>query len=178
MSMLRHMRDTGSQRPVTLLFANKTESDIVFHDELAKMQAAQQPPLRVVHIISRPDESCTKERGHIDVEKLDRWLGDDLTGKGYYICGPASLTKQVAKALRQCKVPQDRMHAESFSLLEDTAPVTWRSVQRSWATVVMVCVTLVLVVVAAVMRADGTTSPDDHGEHSPAKSAHSHSNHE
>ena len=72
MSMLRHMRDTGSQRPVTLLYSNKTESDIVFRDELAEMQAAQQPPLCVVHVISRPGDSSPEERGHLDEEKLDR----------------------------------------------------------------------------------------------------------
>ena len=185
MSMLRHLRDTESQRPVTLLYANKTEEDIVFRDELAEMQAARQPPLRVVHVISRSDESCREERGHIDEEKLGRLLGEDLTGKGFYVCGPAALTKQVVAALRQQKVPLHCIHAESFSLLEDTAPTSSRSVQRKRATVVTVFVTLLLVVAVATMRYGGTSSPvghghsggHGHGEPSPSESPHAEPSH-
>jgi len=163
MSMLRHMRDTGSQRPVTLLYGNRTESDIVFRAELAAMQAAQQPPLRVVHVISRPDESCSEEQGHIDAAKLERLLGEDLSGTGFYVCGPAALSKQVAAVLRQRKVPLQRIHAESFSLLEDTAPTSSRSIQRKRATLVTVFVTLMLAVAVAAMRYGGTASPGGHG---------------
>ena len=38
MSMLRHIRDTRAERTVTLLYANTSESDIVFRDELAEME--------------------------------------------------------------------------------------------------------------------------------------------
>lgn len=168
--MLRHMRDTGSQRPVTLLYSNKTESDIVFRDELAEMQAAQQPPLRIVHVISRPGDSSPEERGHLDGEKLDRLLGEEFRDKGFYLCGPAALTKQVIAALRQRKVPRHCIHAESFSLLEDTSPNSSRSVRRRRATVVSAFVALFLIVVIAAMRAGGVSSSGGHGH-----DAHSHS---
>lgn len=163
MSMLRHMRDTGSQRAVTLLYGNTTESDIVFPAELAEIVTVSQPPLRVVHVISRPDESCSEEQGHIDAAKLERLLGEDLSGTGFYVCGPAAMSKQVAAVLRQRKVPLQRIHAESFSLLEDTAPTSSRSIQRKRATVITVFVTLTLAVAVAAMRSGGTASPGGHG---------------
>ena len=42
MSNLRHMRDTQADRRVLLLYANRTESDIVFREELARMEAGDQ----------------------------------------------------------------------------------------------------------------------------------------
>ena len=77
MSNLRHMRDTQAERRVLLLYSNKTESDIVFREELARMEeeAGRGPELQVVHVLSRPGEAWSGEKGHLDREKLARLCG-------------------------------------------------------------------------------------------------------
>jgi NAD(P)H-flavin reductase len=61
MSMLRYLRDTGDRRPVVLLCGNKTARDILFASELEQLPSH----LRVVHVLSRPDETWAGPSGHI-----------------------------------------------------------------------------------------------------------------
>lgn len=166
MSMLRHMRDMGDQRPVTLIYGNKTEADIVFHSELTEMRSTQKPKLRLEHVLSTPGETWSGECGHIDGILLNRLLGGDLMKTGFYVCGPAAMSVQVVNALRNLKVRRRNIHTESFSLTEDTAPTSSRSVWRKLATALIVALTLALIVAIAVMRAGGATKPGDAHEHS------------
>ena len=172
MSMLRHMRDTGDRRPVTLIYGNKTEADIVFRSELDDMQSTQKPTLRVEHVLSAPDEPWPGENGHVDGKLLNRLLGGDLMKTGFYVCGPAAMTGQVVTALQHQQVPHRNLHTESFSLTEDTAPTSARSIVRKWVTALTVVLAVILVIAAAGKRAGGTEEAGDSHEHS-----HSHGDH-
>ncbi len=172
MSMLRYMRDIGDRRPVTLIYGNKTEADIVFRSELDDMQTTQKPTLRVEHVLSAADEPWPGESGHIDGKMLNRLLGGDLMKTGFYVCGPAAMTDQVVTALRHQKVPRHRLHAESFSLTEDTAPTSARSVFRKWMTAILVVTMVAVTVTMAGIRAGGSEATGDGHGHS-----HSHVDH-
>ena len=115
MSMLRHMRDTQSKRRVLLLYANKTETDIVFRGELASMEAGECIGLKVVHILSQPGDSWSGETGHVDRDKLSSLCGNNV-GKAFYVCGPRAMTEEVIKNLRNLGVADTRIHTERFSL--------------------------------------------------------------
>ncbi|EMI29068.1 ferredoxin reductase family protein [Rhodopirellula europaea] len=171
MSMLRHMRDTGSQKHVRFLFANKTAADIVFADELAQMQATQSPPLTLTHVLSNADESWSGERGHIDAEKIERLLGEIESTTGVYVCGPAAMTKQVIEGLQDRGVSHRQIHTESFSLAHDTAPTSAGSLWRRRLTVATALMVVVLVGAVALWRADGASAGNGH-QHSHG---HSHS---
>ncbi len=114
-SMLRHMRDTGGDLGVLLLYGNRTEEDIAFRDELEHMADGGHPRLTVVHVLSRPDASWTGEAGHIDRTTITRWCGEDLRGKAFYICGPPPMMAAVTGALRGLGVPPARIHSERFA---------------------------------------------------------------
>jgi len=116
MSMLRHMRDTKSTLPVLLIYANKQE--IVFHEELLEMERGQHPRLKVVNVLSHPSADWKGERGHVDSEKLDRYLGHQLKGKSFYLSGPAGLVELFTKELQRLKIPKSKIHIEIFSFLD------------------------------------------------------------
>jgi ferredoxin-NADP reductase len=116
MSMLRHMRSTGADKRVLLIYGNRTQKDIAFHDELAAMQAGEHPELTVVHVLSEPDETWQGETGLLDRERLGRLCGPDLAGKSFYVCGPPPMSASVLRALRDLGVPASRMHHEHFAL--------------------------------------------------------------
>lgn len=116
MSMLRHMRDTGSKREVLLLYACRTEGDIVFREELDEMSAADScPGLTVVHILSRPDESWEGETGYIDRDKMERLAGG-VSDTAFYICGPPPMMEMVEDMLTDMGAGKDDLHMERFSL--------------------------------------------------------------
>jgi len=109
MSMLRHMRDTGATNNVVLIYANKTERDIVFKSELDAMLHAQIPPLKMVHVLSRPDESWQGERGHINETIIQRYCTHTLQSAAFYFCGPAGMIESVKKTLIKLHVPRSRI---------------------------------------------------------------------
>ncbi|MBN2586408.1 MAG: ferredoxin reductase family protein [Candidatus Fermentibacteraceae bacterium] len=116
MSMLRHMRDSGSEQKVLLLYANRTESDIAFLDELESMASGEGGPmLEIVHVLSRPDPSWGGETGYLDRVRLERLVGDP-EGSEFYVCGPPPMMKIAEKSLKDMGAGKDRIHVERFSL--------------------------------------------------------------
>lgn len=116
MSNLRHMRDTKAERRVLLLYANRDEPDIIFREELARMEAEGRPDLKVVHILSRPGAAWQGERGHLDREKLARLGGDRLATSAFWLCCPPPMIKSTVAILRELGVPYGRITYEFFSL--------------------------------------------------------------
>jgi len=118
MAMLRHMRDTGSAKRVTLLYGNPDRSSIVFHDELGEIERGGHPALKVVHVLESPGEEWTGESGYIDSEKIVKYCGRDLSGKAFYIVGPPVLIEKTVGGLRALGVPDARIRLEIFSFLD------------------------------------------------------------
>ncbi|MFZ7110665.1 MAG: ferric reductase-like transmembrane domain-containing protein [Desulfatiglandales bacterium] len=118
MSMLRHMRDTRDSRAVLLFYANPDEDRIVFHQELMEIEKGGHPLLKVVHVLSRPGEDWSGERGHVDREKIKRFCGRNLHTKTFYICGPRPMLKAVTRALRDLGVADRQIREEIFSFLD------------------------------------------------------------
>lgn len=118
MSMLRHMRDIHSTIPVTLIYANRSEGEIAFHQELMEMEEAGNPPLSVSHVLSKPGDDWSGEKGRIDREKIQRYCGQDLQDKAFYLCGPPGLVEASIENLRDLGVSDGRIHVEIFSFVD------------------------------------------------------------
>jgi predicted ferric reductase len=111
-SMLRALRDTGDERPAVLIWGNKTESDIFFRDDLAAMA----PRVRVVHVLSHPNDSWLGPKGYVIDDIIQEFAADILATAEVYLCGPPPMMKSVSTALRSLGVPKRRIHTERFSL--------------------------------------------------------------
>ena len=118
MSMLRSMRDREESHRVVLLYGNRTESHIVFRDELAEIEADECPDLKVVHVLSRAGEEWAGETGHINGEMLERHVRGDLAEKVFYICGPDPLRESVIAELTDRGVPDGRHRTENIRLVD------------------------------------------------------------
>lgn len=116
MSNLRHMRDTGADKQVLLLYANRTEEDIVFRDELAALKAGEKPRFEVIHIISHPGDEWSGEKGHLDKEKLQRLCGDRLARSTFFLSGPPGLVAAMVATLDKVGVDSSRISVEYFAL--------------------------------------------------------------
>jgi len=118
MSMLRYMRDAADDRSVTLLYGNPKMEQAVFGKELSEIEASGRPRLKVVHVLSAPDEGWSGETGFVDGEKIRRYCGGDLSGKTFYVCGPPPLIAGVVAALGEMGVAHQRIRVEIFSFLD------------------------------------------------------------
>jgi len=118
MAMVRHMRDVGDKRSVTLLYANKKKEGIVFRRELHQVAAGKNPNLTLVHILSRPDESWAGETGHLDREKIEKYCGRTLGEKTFYVCGPVKMAEELVRILSRMGVSKHQIRREIFSFLD------------------------------------------------------------
>ncbi len=116
MANLRHMRDVQADRRVLLLYANKSERDIVFREELDKIAGGSKPELKVVHILSRPGEAWEGEKGRLDPQKIERLCGERLGQSLFFLCCPPPMTRSLLEILRGLGVPEKRISLEYFSL--------------------------------------------------------------
>ncbi len=116
LSMIRSMHRTTSWRTVTVLYACRTEAEILMNEELVAMEKSAQGRLRLVHILSSPDKSWQGLRGHISGHLIQQHVSGHSRERGFYICGPPRMMEDVEKDLEQMGVSAQRIHSEKFSL--------------------------------------------------------------
>lgn len=105
-AMARHKKD------VALLYANRTERDIVFKKEFDEVTSRYGGT--VTHVIS-DDPNYPGQKGRLDKEKI-RQLVPDLKDREVYLCGPVSMMEAVRQALEDLGLAPSRIHYEEFSL--------------------------------------------------------------
>ena len=115
-SMLLTMREREDVRPVTLLYANAVEDDIVFRDELAALDASM-PNLEVVYVLDRPPDGWHGESGRITAELLQRRLPAQFLRYEYLICGPEVMMDAMEDALIAVGVPFRQVSTERLDMV-------------------------------------------------------------
>jgi predicted ferric reductase len=112
LSMLRYLRDTGDERPICLIYGNKSEEDIIRREELESMPGNVQ----VHHVLSHPGDDWEGARGYVTRDAIENFAADFLPGADVYLCGPPPMMDMVVEALRGLNVEEERMHFERFAL--------------------------------------------------------------
>jgi predicted ferric reductase len=112
MSMLRYMQDNRITKKVLLLWGNRTEQDIVFREEINRLEQTL-AGLQVVHIMSN-SSGWNGETGFINAVLIKKY-GGNLFGKEIFLCGPPIMMNLVLKALHSLNVRQKHIHFERFT---------------------------------------------------------------
>ena len=99
---------------VVLLYSNRHSNNIVFKNELDKLEKSSLGHLKIIHVIS-DDLDWEGEKGRIDREKLSR-LVPDLNKREVYLCGPLPMMKTIRKTLSNLNILRSNIHFEKFSL--------------------------------------------------------------
>jgi ferredoxin-NADP reductase len=111
-SILRYIVDKKLPTDVKMLYANKTEADIVFKDELEQMQR-QDRNIRIDHVLTRePDWKGLK--GHVNAQMIKEQI-PDYRERVFYICGPPGMNAALGKELKTLGMPDDKIKLEDFT---------------------------------------------------------------
>jgi ferredoxin-NADP reductase len=87
-SICRNACDAGLPTDIVLVYANRAEEDIAFHDDFVEM-AARNPKLRVVYTLDAPrDPAAWRGRTGFISGALVREELPDFAGRFFYLCGP------------------------------------------------------------------------------------------
>lgn len=117
MSMIRAQLADGSGRGrIALLYSSRTEEEIIFADELARLEKAAPDRLSVTHVLTR----CERR---LDADGVRRWITalSPARDAHYYTCGPEPLMDAVRGVLTGLGVPDAQVHHERYTSGADTA---------------------------------------------------------
>ncbi|MBD3184810.1 hypothetical protein GF312_21185 [Candidatus Poribacteria bacterium] len=113
MSMLRYIHEKGIERRVTLIWGNKTDQDIVFREELQKIES-EISSLKVVHVMSE-QEDWHGEKGYVDADIIRKYV-EDFQDTQFFLCGPPPMMTSVENHLLSLGAEKSKIHYEVFAL--------------------------------------------------------------
>lgn len=111
-SMVRHLIDTQDARPVTLLYSNKTASEIAYQDVFA--EAAHAIGMKTVYALT--DETAPVPgtyAGKIDAALVTREI-PDYRERTFYISGPRGMVEAFTTTLRAMGVSRFDIRTDYF----------------------------------------------------------------
>src|SRR6266852_21040 len=114
MAMLRHRAAVGSTVPTRLLYSSRSYADIIYRDELDRLDQADQM-LEVVQTLTRAQPpGWTGYHRRIDTEMLREvaWLSEQYPLM--YICGPTPFVETAAASLVTLGHEPGRIKTERF----------------------------------------------------------------
>lgn len=113
LGILRQMQASGDRRPVILVYGNRSRTQIVLADELESLSASLN--LKVVHVLSEPDDAWTGRRGMLDEALLRELFGFDGAARWcYLLCGPQGMMESCQRSLLGLGVPARQIVSERF----------------------------------------------------------------
>lgn len=103
---------TDKYKSNVLIFANKTENDIILRSELDKLVSDQR--LKVHHVMSS-DPNFSGLKGFVTVSLIEQTV-PDFKERDIFVCGPPVMMNLLIPALREAGISQEQIHSEEFSL--------------------------------------------------------------
>ncbi|UOO82960.1 FAD-binding oxidoreductase [Uruburuella testudinis] len=112
-SLLQHMIDTGSRRPVHLYWGARKAADL-YALPAAEALLAQLPDAKFTPVLSRPDEGWNGARGYIQAHVAADYA--DLSGYEVYACGSTDMIEGAQKHLENERgLPPEAFFSDAFS---------------------------------------------------------------
>jgi 3-phenylpropionate/trans-cinnamate dioxygenase ferredoxin reductase subunit len=116
MSILRSHAFRRDRRPHVLVMAQRTPDELMFTDELRKLQT--ELPLEVIEVLSAPTPDWEGVTGRVDEELIGEILGAyRLHSASVFICGPPAMMESAKAALVRVGVAAEDVHTEQFDMV-------------------------------------------------------------
>jgi ferredoxin-NADP reductase len=131
-AMLRYIEDRDLDTRVTLIYSVRTAQDIIFRNELTRLNCAL-PNFRTVLTLSAPDVAWKGHRGRISSAMLQQQI-HDFAVPTFFLCGPKPFMKLATDLLTEEGVAADRIKQESFGETA-AASIAPRTASTSFETV-------------------------------------------
>jgi predicted ferric reductase len=114
LSILRSLAEKGDRRRLTLIWSNRTRSDVLHANEMQQM-AQRLPGLDMSYIFTRekPDDP---EYGRLDRARIRHLIGPSQPGMLILLCGPAGFMRQVRADLKSLGYPGRSIKTEAFRM--------------------------------------------------------------
>lgn len=118
MSLAAAVLAASATSSFTLVYANRSSTDVMFVDELADLKDRYPARLAIHHVLSREQRTAPVLSGRIDEARLRRLLATLVPPESvdeWFLCGPFPLVQLCRDVLADIGVPADRVRFELFS---------------------------------------------------------------
>lgn len=117
LSIISTTLETEPESRFTLLYGNFSTATTMFREKLLDLKNRHMERLNLIHVFNREEQDIDLYNGIIDAEKchtiFGRWL--DVTElDAAFLCGPQAMSETVRDALKEHKMPAERIHLELF----------------------------------------------------------------
>ena len=113
-SMIKYLIDTKQKRDIVLIYANKTEADIVYKDIFNLATAAFN--LKIVYVIDGLKDKTLKwtgRTGYVDAKMIQDEI-KDFRERTFYISGPPSMVSGTEKVIRNLGLNDNHIKTDFF----------------------------------------------------------------
>jgi|SRR5581483_4856267 len=110
-SMILHLLQSGSTRPMNLYWGLRKEEDLYYQEEFASL-AEQHPFFKYFITLSRPSPTWQGMRGRV-TEHLRQMIGS-IENTEAYLCGNGEMIKEVRTLLIERGITRKSIHHEKF----------------------------------------------------------------
>lgn len=117
MGLLKSVLHQEPQSKVSLIYANRDPSSIIFRQQLETLTQQHPDRFYVVHVLEDSGDYTEALEGRVTAERLPELLSDlpfQASSTEYFLCGPQGMMENVRKALKNLDVPPHLIHKESF----------------------------------------------------------------
>lgn len=133
MSILKTIVEKEPQSTVFLLYGNRSETSIIFKDQLDQLEKRYAGQFIIEHILSQPikekkgglggffkkaTSNWQGKIGRIDAQQAINFLNQNparTDATEYFICGPGAMIDTVEKVLEDKNIPAKQIHTERFT---------------------------------------------------------------
>jgi ferredoxin-NADP reductase len=111
--MCKYCTDMHLDTKITLLYGNRTESDIAFRKQLEAMQE-QNEHMKVVFTLNEADSGWKGATGFITADMIKKEI-PDYKETVFYTCGPPPMVEIMGKLIEQLGLPKTQLNREYFT---------------------------------------------------------------
>ena len=112
-SICKYCVDKKLDIDIALIYANRSERDIVFKEDFQQMRK-HYPKLKVVQVLSEPSENISCKAGRINSQIIKEEISDYLSRR-FYLCGPPAMVEAMRNILTQeLSLPKELVVTENF----------------------------------------------------------------
>lgn len=118
LSILKTVLAAEPKSQVTLVYANRSVSTIMFREELEDLKNLHMGRFTIIHILETDAQDIDLFQGRVDGEKcaalFEHWI-DIKSVDTAFICGPEPMMKAIAQALKDHGLTKDQIKFELFA---------------------------------------------------------------
>ncbi len=118
MSLARTLLAASDTTRFTLLYTNRSSTDVMFLEDLADLKDRYPTRLVLHHVLSREQRTAPVLSGRIDEQRLRTILGTLIlpsTVDEWFLCGPFALVDLCREVLADLGVPREHVRFELFT---------------------------------------------------------------